>query len=116
MWLVSLTPSLFLLSGLAHFDGSSGGDSLGLETVEGRGKGVSNLGGGGLRFTDHDCQQNWDRSTLEEDFLLGHKAKLCVVGIVGQGTRLKVDRPVLSISLEGDVLANSLFVNTKGGW
>lgn len=66
-----------------HLHHLNRGGSLGLEA--GDGGDVSDLLDG-LGFTDHDCQLDRNGSTLEEDLLLDHEAKLLVVGVVGKGT------------------------------
>lgn len=82
---------------LHHPDGRS---RLGLAARDGGGgDDVSNLGGGRLGLTDHDGQLDRAWSTLEEDILLANKSKLSIVGIIGEGARLKVHRPLLSIGL-----------------
>lgn len=63
--------------------------------------------GGGPRLAYHDGQLDRDGSALEEDLPLHDEPPLGVVGVVGQGARLEVDWPVLSISLQGAWLARS---------
>lgn len=89
---------------LHHPDGRS---HLGLAARDGGGgDDVSNLGGRLLGLTDHDGQLDRCRTTLEEDVLFAHKAKLLIVGIVGKGARLEVDRPLLSIGLGGQMFVS----------
>jgi hypothetical protein len=60
---------------------------------------VSNLPGR-LGFTDHDGEKDGRVSTLEGDVLLDLKTELFIVRIVSQGTRLQVNRAILSVSLK----------------
>lgn len=75
---------------------------------------VSNLGDG-LGLSHHDGQLDRNGPSLEEYLLFHNKPKLGVVSVVGQGARLKVHRPILSISLRQPATLASWPQHSGGG-